>query len=123
MKKILYILSALIFAVFAYLNLNDPDPIVWVLAYGATAVLFGLAAFGRADRRIIGFYTLALFMWMCTMIPGMVEWMDADMPSITEEMQATEPHIEVVREFLGLMIAVLALLSLFFSTPRVARMG
>jgi hypothetical protein len=38
-------------------------------------------------------------------------------------MQATAPHIEVVREFLGLLITVLALVRLTFSTSREARMG
>ncbi|MCC7501569.1 MAG: transmembrane 220 family protein [Flavobacteriales bacterium] len=123
MKKSLYILMALVFAAFAYLNLNDPDPIFWVAAYGAVAVLFAFAAFGRADRRISGYLALALGMWMLTMVPGMVDWVQLGMPSITSEMKATEPHIEVVREFLGLLIAVGCLLGLWASTPRGARMG
>lgn len=123
MKMILYILLAMVFAVFAYLNLNDPDPIPWVLGYGATAALFAFAAFGRADRRIIGWSAVALFLWMSTMIPGMVDWFKLGMPSIADEMQATAPHIEVVREFLGLLIAVLALTGLYWATPRTARMG
>ena len=123
MKKIICLLLALAFAAFAYLNLNDPDPLFWVLGYGATAVLFAFAAFGRADRRIIGPLALAMFVWMCTMINGMVDWYHLGMPSVTEEMQATEPYIEVVREFLGLLIAVVSLAGLFFSTPREARMG
>lgn len=123
MKKIIHLLLALLFASFAYLNLNDPDPIKWVLAYGAVAVLFAFAAFGRTDRRIIGALAVSLFVWMCTMITGMVDWFHQGMPSITEEMQAHEPHIEVVREFLGLLIAVLALTGLYFTTPRSARMG
>lgn len=123
MKKTLYILLAVVFAVFAYLNLNDPDPVIWVLAYGAVAVLFACAAFGRADRRISGYLALALGTWMLTMAPGMVDWMNLGMPSIASEMKATEPHIEVVREFLGLLIAVVCLLWLWASTPRGARMG
>lgn len=123
MKKITCLLLALAFGYFAYLNLNDPDPLFWVLAYGATAVLFAFAAFGRADRRIIGWFTVALFIWMCTMIDGMVDWFRLGTPSITEEMQATEPYIEVVREFLGLLIVVVSLALLCFTTPRNARMG
>lgn len=123
MKKLLCLLFALIFGSFAWMNLNDPDPLFWVLAYSATAALFAFAAFGRADRRIIGWFAVALFIWMCTMIGGMVDWYHLGMPSITEEMQATEPYIEVVREFLGLLIAVVSLAFLFFSTPRNARMG
>ncbi len=123
MKKFINLLFALVFALFAYWNLNDPDALIWVLAYGATALLFGMAAFGRSDRRISGALAIALAVWMLTMLPGMVDWFNSGMPSITEEMQATAPHIEVVREFLGLLITVLALVRLTFSTAREARMG
>ena len=123
MQKIIHLLLAAVFASFAYLNLNDPDPIKWVLAYGAVAVLFAFAAFGRADRRIIGALAVALFVWMCTLITGMVDWFQQGMPSITGSMQAHEPHIEVVREFLGLLIAALGLVGLYLTTSRSARMG
>ncbi|MEO8067873.1 MAG: transmembrane 220 family protein [Flavobacteriales bacterium] len=123
MKKLLYILLAIVFALFAYVNLNDPDPIQWVLAYGSTAVLFACAVGGRADRRISGALAVALAIWMLTMCGGMVDWFNAGMPTIVDEMKATNPHIEVVREFLGLLIAVLALVWLWKSTARGARMG
>ncbi|MBK8948877.1 MAG: transmembrane 220 family protein [Flavobacteriales bacterium] len=123
MKTTVCILLALLFLASAYVNLNDPDPLIWVLAYGATAVLFILAALGRADRRISGWYALALGGWMLTMLPGMVDWFRLGTPSIMAEMQATEPHIEVVREFLGLLIAVSSLAWLTFTTSREARLG
>jgi len=123
MKRLLNVLLALIFALFAFLNLNDEDAVVWVAAYGSVAVLFGLAVFGRADRRISALLGLGLSIWMLTMSPDMMHWIDADMPSITEEMNASAPHIEAVREFLGLALAVFALIFLTFSTPKEARIG
>lgn len=123
MKRYLHLLFALAFAAFAYLNLNDPDPVKWVMGYGATSLLFACAFFGRADRRIIGWYAVAVFAWMCTMLPGMIDWARMGFPSITGSMEAHEPHIEVVREFLGLLIAVVSLLGLWRSTPTGSRMG
>ena len=120
MRTLLYILLALVFALFAYWNLNDPDAPVWVAAYGAVALLFGLAAAGRGDRRITVALGALLFGWMLTMLPGMFAWVRDDMPSITEEMKATAPHIEVVREFLGLMIAM-GCLGVLFLFQRSAR--
>jgi hypothetical protein len=122
MKRILNIFFALLFGAFAYVNVNDVDAFLWVAAYGAVAILFALAVFGRADRRVSGVLCIALWVWAITMLPGMMHWIDADMPSITEEMQTTSPHIEAVREFLGLSIASLALVFLVFSTPRQARL-
>ena len=119
MKKAVHIFFALLFALFAFLNLNDPDPLAWVSAYGITALLFAIAAFGKSQRTAIGGIALILFVWMCTMIPGMVDWFRLGMPSITGEMKATDIHVEVVREFLGLLIAVVALVVLFITTPKV----
>jgi hypothetical protein len=115
MKKILHILLALIFGVFTYLNLNDPDAMIWVLAYASVAVLFALSLGVWSDHRVTLGLAAALSMWMLTMLPGMMAWFRDGMPSITEEMKATEPHIEVVREFLGLLIAVTALVYLGLS--------
>ena len=118
MRKALLILGAVAFIGFALLNLNDPDSVIWVLAYGLTALMFIGALVGRADRRIVGIYALTLAVWMLTMLPGMIEWARLGFPTITGSMQAHEPHIEVVREFLGLLIAVLALAALWRATPQ-----
>ena len=123
MHRTAYLFIAGCFIAFAALNLNDPDPWIWVLAYGAVAVLFALAAFGRADRRVSGSLALALAVWMLTMSGGMLEWFGLGMPSIVTEMKATEPHVEAVREFLGLLLAVLALLFLTLRTSKGSRLG
>ncbi|MCB0766458.1 MAG: transmembrane 220 family protein [Flavobacteriales bacterium] len=121
MKRTVDLFLVGVFAAFAAMNLNDPDPIPWILAYLAVAVLFGLSAFDRADRRVSGWLAVALAVWMLTMTPGVLSWVRAGMPSIAATMQAEEPHIEVMREFLGLLIAVLALAWLWWRTPRDAR--
>ena len=59
MKKLVFLLLAFMFTLFAYWNLNDPDPVKWVAAYASTAVLFAFAAFGRSDRRIVGLLAVA----------------------------------------------------------------
>jgi len=118
MKKVILLFFALCFAAFAYLNLNDPDPIIWVAAYSITSALFVMAAFDRSQRSVIGAVAAILFIWMCTMAPGMVDWFQLGMPSITGEMKATDIHVEVVREFLGLLIAVVSLVVLFMVTPK-----
>ena len=123
MQRTAYLFIAGCFIAFAALNLNDPDPWIWVLAYGAVAVLYALAAFGRADRRVSGSLAVALAVWMFTMSGGMLDWFGSGMPSIVTEMKATEPHVEAVREFLGLLWAVLALLVLTRRSAKGARLG
>ena len=110
MKKTLLLLAATVFAIFAYLNLNDADPLPWVASYLGSAALMALGAFGIGDRRV----TLALAV--------AIDWAREGFPTITGTMKAENPHVEVVREFLGLAIAVAALAGLWLATPRGARL-
>ena len=52
-------------------------------------------------------------------VPGLAKTLTVN--TLAATMQAEEPHIEVMREFLGLLIAVLALAWLWWRTPRDAR--
>ncbi|MGV3638118.1 MAG: transmembrane 220 family protein [Flavobacteriales bacterium] len=123
MQRTAYLFVTGCFIAFAALNLNDPDPWMWVVAYGAVALLYALAAFGRADRRVSGSLAVALGVWMLTMSGGMLTWFNMGMPSIVTEMKATEPHVEAVREFLGLLLAVIALAILTKRTTTASRLG
>ena len=53
-----------------------------------------------------------------TFIPDFIDWIDKGAPSIASEMKATEPHIELVREFGGLLICLAALLFLLFQQKK-----
>lgn len=123
MKKIFYALLALVFALFAYWNLNDPDP--WITGNRLCRGI-GALRIGRARSCRPAYQRLVL---RCPRhldahhVRGMLDWANAGFPSIADEMKATAPHIEVVREFLGLFIAVAALAWLAWSTPKEMRMG
>ena len=119
--KILNAFLALMFIAFACLQYNDPDPLGWILVYGVVAVLCAMAALGRPYPRW-GVIATAIVIggWMLWLLPSMVNWIGMGMPSITGTMQAHEPYIEEVREFLGLLIALLAVLHLMRAGRRKA---
>lgn len=110
--RILPILFALLFATMAGLQLNDPDPVIWVMAYGSVAALWALAAFGRWMPKATLLLLMVLTVWMVSFIPDFVDWLGMGMPSLVGSMKAEEPHIELVREFGGLFIAVTSLVYL-----------
>jgi len=117
MKIIALILSA-IFALFAIVQFNDPDPEVWVVWYGAIAVAAALTAFGKMNKLgllagIIGGAVALIFY-----IPDFIAWIQGGMESITGSMKAETPFVELVREFLGLLLGVLALTYLYFQVRR-----
>ena len=44
--RVVHGVSAVVFVLFALLQLNDPDPLPWLLVYGMTAVTAGVGAAG-----------------------------------------------------------------------------
>ena len=111
--KILNLILAAVFFLFAALQCNDPDPLVWMLTYSAVGTLCVIAALGGHFRWVVLGLGLALMAWMLSMLPGVIGWVNDGMPSIAGAMKAETPHIESVREFLGLLLAVAALVHLW----------
>jgi len=103
-------IAFLVFSAFAALQLNDPDPVLWVSIYMSVAVLLLL--------RVFGFYhPYAAITLMCllatyglTMLPALTQWLSSGHPeAVLEHMSNEKPYIEISREFFGLLIAEAAL--------------
>lgn len=104
----LRILLSLLFLAFAYLQLNDPDPIRWVVAYTLPIPFFLCKKLTRYRRIAIPFYLF--FAWVC--LPNKLYFWG--------EMNSVFPAIEETKETLGLVLAaffVFVSQFLFPSTP------
>lgn len=108
MKTINIILTVL-FVIFAAVQLNDPDPWLWVLIYGLVAVITGMAAMGRVQPKFLLGAIIACGIGIALYLPDFVGWLQMGTPTITGSMKAESPHVELVREFLGLVIVFLVL--------------
>ena len=110
--KILNLVLAAMFVVFAFVQINDPDPVIWILIYGAMAVMCVLAAFGRYYYiPLIGL--LLIFMgYSFVFLSGVGEWLASDDKSMLFDdiAKMQYPYIEESREFLGLLICVVTLI-------------
>ncbi|NJL74546.1 MAG: hypothetical protein HC892_05375 [Saprospiraceae bacterium] len=112
MKVVNSLLTA-IFILFAYFQLNDPDPMVWVTWYAFLALLAGFAIFKKFWVPSI-LAALAINVgWMAFLFPEFLKWWQVGMPSITSSMKAETPFVEFVREFLGLLVCLLVLVGLY----------
>jgi hypothetical protein len=65
-----------------------------------------------------GLVLLAAFGWMLALAPDFVAWLRFGAPTIVGSMKAEAPHIELTREFLGLLVAALAVAWLLYRTKR-----
>lgn len=104
------IIVGVLFLVFAVVQYNDPDPWIWVLAYATV----GFICFWDIRHTIIKPILIGLILlftiasaWYIPLIMG---WISDGMPSIVGEMKAATPHIEWMREFLGLLLCTSTLI-------------
>lgn len=110
--KVLYGVLAAVFLLFAYFQWNDADSLVWILLYTLVAVLFGMALMDKFYRPVLLGSMGLIVIWMATLFPDFIKWLQDGATSITGSMKAESPHIELVREFLGLFLSFLAVLLL-----------
>lgn len=108
--KILNLFLTALFLISAVLQFNDPDPWFWLAIYLAVAVICGFAAFGKYNRWAILLVMAVCIYELSTLLPAFRLWIDEGMPSITGTMKASSPHVELVREFLGVAICLIVLI-------------
>lgn len=110
--RIFNFILAIMFLAFAFLQLNDPDPVIWILIYGAMAVLAIMAIFEFYPLKFIIGLTVVYVGYSLFYIPGVLEWLQQDDRSALFSDVAKMEHlyIEESREFLGLMICVAVLI-------------
>jgi len=107
MKLLDYIFVALL-AVTALLQLNDPDPVYWVLVYGLGASVPLLNAMNK-PRQYLAALTIGMTIsGMMYAAPGAVEYFQSgNWSSIAGSMDGPAAYVEPAREFIGLLMQLL----------------
>lgn len=108
--KIFNLFLTALFLLSAALQWNDPDPFFWIAIYLCAAVICGFAAFEKYNRWAILLVMAVCLYELSKLFPAFSQWINDDMPSITESMKASTPYVELVREFLGLAIVMIVLI-------------
>lgn len=114
-KRVIYLLVLTLALWSAAVQYNDPDPMPWMAMYGYVALLYGLALAGRHSPRAARVGLVVAMLWAATFVPAFGDWIRQGMPSIVGKMEAASPHIELVREFLGLVLCASAFGGLLWS--------
>ena len=109
--KILNLILAAMFVVFAFVQINDPDPVIWILIYGAMAVTCILAAFEQYYKSVLAGLLILLAGYSVVFFSGVSEWLRSEDKSMLFDdiAKMQYPYIEESREFLGLFICILVL--------------
>lgn len=107
--KISNLILGALFLLSAVAQVNDPDPLAWVGLYGFVAGVLIFAAFGKRHKWIPIAGIVVCVIWLASLLPEFIHWLQMGMPNIAGSMKTEEPHIEYTREFLGLALCMLAL--------------
>ena len=110
--KVVNLLLAVLFVVFAFLQINDPDPALWILIYGVIAVTCVLAAFGYYYPKILTGILILYAGYSLTYWSSISKWLKADNKAMLfdDVAKMKNLYIEESREFLGLFICILVLI-------------
>ena len=109
--RVVNFLLAVVFLVFAFVQINDPDPLTWILIYGAMAVVCVMAIFAYYPMRFMIALLVAYMGYSFFYFDGVSEWLKQENKAALFDDIAKMEHwyIEEAREFLGLMICIAVL--------------
>ena len=110
--RIVNFILAIMFLLFAFVQINDPDPVIWILIYGAMAVLSIMAIFEFYPTKFtIGLLVLYI-LYSIVYIPGVLEWLRQENKAMLfdDVAKMQYPYVEEAREFLGLVICIIVLI-------------
>ncbi|MDN5200415.1 transmembrane 220 family protein [Fulvivirgaceae bacterium BMA10] len=120
--KIANIILAVIFVLFAVVQLNDPDPLLWVAIYGLVALISAFAALKKFNTTVILISMALCLLGSVYYFPGLIElFQEHEVADLTRKMKADKPFIEESRESLGLLIAFLALAFHYYQAKRIKK--
>ena len=108
-QKNMYFFISGLFLLFAIVQWNDPDPLIWMIFYGVMSLIYILLALGKKFAFYLSVLMLTVsVVYMGFILPEIIKWIKDGMPSIVQSMKATIPSIEYTREFLGLLLCLIA---------------
>ncbi len=113
MKKHIGLIFAILFFLFAGLQYNDPDPWSWIAIYGIVSLVSLLQWKNKITDNFLLLFALGFMAAALSYAPEIISWAEKGFPNIAGEMKTENPHIELVRETLGLAIASMALFYLY----------
>lgn len=113
-RCIAFLLFLILFA-FAWLQVNDPDPVLWTLYYLICAAVPLLIVLKRYSRATFWVSMLLSVVVMGIYAAGTLEYLQhAAQEPLMQSMNPSKPYIEEAREFIGGFIAAVILLLCHF---------
>lgn len=110
--NVVLLLLGLAMLVFGLLQLNDPDPAIWLGYYAVVAAACTVGAYRPMPALLFWLPVAASAVGAVLTLPGFVDWLlNRPASDLWAAMSADRVYIEHSREFLGLLIALTVLVT------------
>jgi hypothetical protein len=118
--KILNFVLAVMFLFFAFLQVDDPDPLIWIMIYGMMAVIAVMAMFNVYIRNLLLAVLVVYVAYSLVFVGGVGEWLSQENKSalFDDVAKMQHPYIEEAREFLGLWICIAVLIMYYIRSRK-----
>jgi hypothetical protein len=117
--KVINWILFVIFLLFALVQLNDPDPLIWFVTYFIVALFAILSNFIRIPKWYYYLAVAGLVIFALFHANYFMEWIITENKGeLFGEMVYEKPYIEGTREFMGLVLALMAIIYLLRKTLR-----
>lgn len=114
MYRLVFSFLSFIFVIFALLQINDPDGLIWVMVYLSAALVHW-----EASRKNFYFVFSALAC-VSSLACVFLLW-PSDYQGVAGVMRTELPQIEQARESLGMLIVFISLCIVLFASRRVKK--
>jgi len=114
MGRWFHYLTVIVFIVFGIIQFNDPDFWIWTPVYWLIALIPVLFLRNMLTQKLLLLFIVLYGLFMISYIPDIVDWINGGMDNIAGSMKAEEPHIELAREFFGLVICLSVIVIYYF---------
>ncbi|TAA47510.1 MULTISPECIES: transmembrane 220 family protein [Corallincola] len=109
---------ALVFLLFAVVQLNDPDGVIWFIGYAAISANFVAVALGYGKELPLWLGAMLSLIVCAWYSPSIIEYLfNSDGMGMTNGMSFSYPYIEETREAFGLLIAAIMQLIAAWNLP------
>ncbi len=110
-RKIVNIILCILFIAFAILQLNDPDGWLWFLIYFVVALISIIENFKKLPKTFLWVVFFGLVIYSAFYFSSLIDFLKTDnKEEVFGEMVYEKPYLEGTREFIGLILAALAIL-------------
>jgi len=113
--RVFSIISLILGLICAFIQINDPDPYVWIIIYFQLVILAILHLQSHKPVWYAALITVLFALGFLMFTPDLIQWVKEGMPSVVESMKAESQYIELVREGGGMLICLMFAFVFFYN--------